>query len=216
MSGLGDTLPKRFAVFPLRGALLLPSGNLPLNIFEKRYLKMVRDAVQTGGVIGMVQPRLENDPAERPAIFKTGCLGRISNTKETDDGRILINLTGLCRFDVEEELSVATPYRQVVADYSRWRHDLEQEKVPDRLRARLDAVLKTYFARNNIQVDWQAIANAPLTGLVISLAMICPFTSNEKQAFLEASRMAEIGELLVTLMEMETMSDAAVDRDIRH
>ncbi len=216
MTGLGDSLPGRFAIFPLRGALLLPGGNLPLNIFEKRYLKMVRDAAETGSVIGMVQPRQENDAADRTQIFKTGCLGRISNLKETDDGRILINLTGVCRFDVKEELSVATPYRQVVADYSRWRHDLEQEKVPEHLRTRLDAVLRTYFARNNIQVDWEAIANAPLTGLVISLAMICPFTSNEKQAFLEAGRPGEIGDLLVTLMEMETMADAAFDRDVRH
>lgn len=216
MTGVGDSLPTRFAIFPLSGALLLPGGNLPLNIFEKRYLKMVRDAAITDGMIGMVQPKDPNDHSNQPAVFSTGCLGRITNSKETEDGRILISLEGICRFDVKEELAVTTPYRQILADFERWKHDLEARQASESMRARLDAVLRPYFARNNIKVDWEAVANAPLRGLIISLAMICPFTANEKQAFLEAPTISEIGDLLLTLMEMETMADSDVNRDVRH
>ena len=122
MLELASSLPERFPVFPLRGAMLLPGGNLPLNIFEPRYLQMVRDAMQTDRVIGMIQPKAEAPRAvPSPTLYATGCAGRITNFSETDDGRFLITLTGVCRFDVAEELEVATPYRQVSADFARWR-----------------------------------------------------------------------------------------------
>ena len=115
MRELASSLPSRFPVFPLRGALLLPGGNLPLNIFEPRYLQMVRDAMQTDRVIGMIQPQgRRRRTAPCPQLYRTGCAGRITNFSETDDGRFLITLTGVCRFDVAEELDVDTLYRQVV------------------------------------------------------------------------------------------------------
>ena len=136
VSELASSLPDRFPVFPLRGAMLLPGGNLPLNIFEPRYLQMVRDAMQTDRVIGMIQPKADAADGRAPDLYRTGCAGRITNFSETDDGRFLITLTGVCRFDVASELEVATPYRQVTADFARWRHDLQPERAARRAQGR--------------------------------------------------------------------------------
>ncbi|MFO1068974.1 MAG: LON peptidase substrate-binding domain-containing protein [Geminicoccaceae bacterium] len=216
MTALGESLPPRFPVFPLRGCLLLPGGNLPLNIFEPRYLAMVRDAMQTDRVIGMIQPREGETREASPPLFTTGCAGRITNFSETEDGRYLITLTGLCRFDVAEELSATTPYRQVVADYGRWRQDLQPAAPPASLKKALLGVLRQYFAKHGIEADWQTLENAPLAALITSLAMICPFEPNEKQALVEAPDLARQGKLLVALMQMETMPLAASDPSLKH
>lgn len=215
MTVTGQSLPTRFPIFPLRGCLLLPNGNLPLNIFEPRYLQMVRDAMQTDRIIGMVQPKRDDEKALRPEIFKTGCAGRITNFGETEDGRYLITLTGLLRFDVAEELSVTTPYRQIIASFQRWRGDLQPLAPPASLRTRLLTVLKGYFERNRIDADWRAIEAAPIAPLVTSLAMICPFAPSERQAMLEAPTLARQGELLVALMEMEARAgSSSVERGL--
>ncbi len=216
MASGGESLPTRFPIFPLRGCLLLPNGNLPLNIFEPRYLAMVRDAMQTDQVIGMVQPRSEEDGGGAPPVFQVGCAGRISNFEETQDGRYLITLTGVCRFDIAQELEVTTPYRQVVASFVRWRGDLQPEPPPDRLKDDLVRALEVYFRRHNIEADWQALRAAPLAALVTSLAMICPFAAEEKQALLEAPAMTDQAELLVALMEMEALADGAVESGYKH
>ncbi|MEK0082129.1 LON peptidase substrate-binding domain-containing protein [Benzoatithermus flavus] len=207
MADLASSLPRRFPIFPLRGALLLPGGNLPLNIFEPRYLRMVRDAMQTDRVIGMIQPKTEDDPSPAPALYRTGCVGRISSLEETTDGRLLITLTGVCRFDVTEELEVATPYRQVEADFGRWRQDLYPALPPAELKAGLLGVLRAYFDRHGIEADWSTIDAAPLAGLVTSLCMICPFEAEEKQALLEAPDMGRQAELLIALMRMEALAE---------
>jgi Lon protease-like protein len=207
-----ESLPTRFPVFPLRGALLLPGGNLPLNIFEPRYLRMVQDALRTDRVIGMIQPRdqgaAESEPGA-PELFRTGCCGRISNFAETPDGRYEIVLTGVCRFDVAEELEVDTPYRQVVGDFARWRHDLQPEPPPAGLKGTLLAALRAYFERHGIDTDWEAIDTAPFAGLVTSLCMICPFEPNEKQALLEAGDLTRQAKLLVALMQMDALAGEA-------
>jgi uncharacterized protein len=209
MRELASSLPDRFPVFPLRGAMLLPGGNLPLNIFEPRYLQMVRDAMRTDRVIGMIQPKAEAEDGAEPELYGTGCVGRITNFSETDDGRFLITLTGVSRFDVAQELTVATPYRQVVADFARWRADLHPTPPPDELKASLSRVLKAYFDLHGIEADWSAIEGAPLAGLVTSLCMICPFEPGEKQALLEAADIDRQARLLIALMEMETMAERA-------
>ena len=206
-SELASSLPGRFPVFPLRGAMLLPGGNLPLNIFEPRYLQMVRDAMQTDRVIGMIQPRADEGAGSPPEIYRTGCVGRITNFSETDDGRFLITLTGVCRFDVASELEVTTPYRQVLADFDRWRADLQPSPPPGELKAGLCRVLRGYFDRHDIEADWDAIENAPLAGLVTSLCMICPFDPEEKQALLEAGDGGRQARLLIALMEMAALGD---------
>jgi Lon protease-like protein len=216
MAGVGDSLPPRFPIFPLRGCLLLPGGNLPLNIFEQRYLAMIRDAMQTDRVIGMIQPEHDADQAAAPSLFRTGCAGRISNFSQTEDGRFLITLTGLCRFDIAQELEVATPYRQVEADYTRWRQDLQPAEPPLSLKVDLLAVLRPYFARHGIEADWPTLQEAPLAALITSLAMISPFAANEKQAMIEARDITRQGELLVALMQMEAMPMAGSDPTVKH
>jgi len=216
MPELATSLPSRFPIFPLRGALLLPGGNLPLNIFEPRYLAMVRDAMQTDQVIGMIQPRPEGEETRAPRLYRTGCVGRITNFSETEDGRFLITLTGVCRFDVEEELEVPTLYRQVAADFARWRRDLQPEPPPAEIKAALLPVLRTYFDRHGIEADWSAIEAAPLAGLVTSLCMICPFEPEEKQALLEAADTARQARLLVALMQMEAMAAEPGGSSLRH
>jgi Lon protease-like protein len=210
-----ESLPGRFPIFPLTGALLLPGGNLPLNIFEPRYLQMVRDAMQTDRVIGMIQPSGDAGPDGRPPIYRTGCAGRIGNFRETEDGRFLITLTGIARFDVGEELSVTTPYRQVAAEFERWAHDLHPEPPSDALRGDLLDALRGFFERHEIEADWETIQTAPLGGLVTSLAMICPFEPNEKQAVLEAKDLDAQTSLLTALMRMSAMP-SAVETSARH
>lgn len=205
-TGLSGAIPSRFPIFPLPGAILLPGGNLPLNIFEPRYLHMTRDAMRTDQVIGMVQP-CGDAISDRPEIYQVGCVGRIVRFAETEDGRYLISLTGLCRYDVLEELTVTTPYRQVVASFERWNRDLEEAPPSDSLRPILCAALRAYFEVNDISADWAQIEAAPLAGLITSLAMICPFEPCEKQALLEAVGADERCRVLIALLQMGALGD---------
>ena len=198
--GLSGTLPLRFPIFPLPGAILLPGGNLPLNIFEPRYLAMTRDAMRTDRVIGMIQPCGGAQGA--PEIYPIGCAGRITSFAETEDGRYLITLTGVCRFEVVEELSVETPYRQVLASFERWRCDLEPPTPSDSLRGALVGALRGYFDVNEISADWGQVQAAPLAGRVTSLAKICPFEPCEKQALLEAEDPEQRAKVLIALLQM--------------
>ncbi len=202
MSAVGETLPEHFPVFPLRGALLLPGGNLPLRIFEPRYLVMLRDAMRTAEVIGMVQPRSHGEDSAVPALYRTGCLGRITRVEEQEDGRYAITLTGMCRFDIVEEVPSATPYRQVRADFGRWRHDLAPAGPLSGVRDRLMPRLRTYLETLGIEARWSGLEEAPLPGLITTLAMVLPFAPDEKQAFVEAHGLADQAELLITLLEM--------------
>ena len=198
--GLSGALPIRFPIFPLPGAILLPGGNLPLNIFEPRYLQMTRDAMRTDRVIGMIQP--SGGGKDLPDLYPIGCAGRITSFAETDDGRYLITLTGVCRFEVVEELAVDTAYRQVLASFDRWQCDLEPPTPSDSLRPPLVGALRGYFDVYEINADWGQVQAAPLAGLVTSLAMICPFEPCEKQALLEAEDPEQRAKVLITLLQM--------------
>jgi Lon protease-like protein len=199
--GLSGGLPIRFPIFPLPGAILLPGGNLPLNIFEARYLHMTRDAMRTDRVIGMVQPTGAGSQV-RPDIYPVGCVGRITSFTEPEDRRYLITLTGVCRFELVEELEVGTPYRQVIASFDRWQCDLEPPTPSDDLRPMLVGALRGYFEVCEISADWRQIEAAPLGGLVTSLAMICPFEPCEKQALLEAADPEQRAKVLIALLQM--------------
>ncbi len=203
-AGLSGALPRSFPVFPLPGAILLPGGNLPLNIFEPRYLEMTRDAMRTDRMIGMVQPNGHGQP-DRPALYPIGCIGRITSFKETADGRFLITLTGVCRYDIVEELAVTTAYRQVIGAFERWQGDIEPEPPSPSLRPRLLPALKRYFETHEITVEWSQIEAAPLAGLLTSLAMICPFEPNEKQALLEAMDLDQLANTLICLLQMGSL-----------
>ncbi len=195
-------LPRVIPIFPLEGALLLPGGMLPLNIFEPRYLNMTQAALtDETRTVGMIQP--EGDEAgDSPAVYRTGCAGRIISFSETDDGRILITLSGMCRFNVVEELPLKDGYRRIVADYGRFRNDMRVDATDDIDRARLLAVLKAYLEHEGIEANWKAIEGADDARLVASLAMMCPFRASEKQALLEAPDLAERARVIVTLLEM--------------
>lgn len=212
--GRSSALPTRFPIFPLPGAILLPSGNLPLNIFEPRYLQMTRDAMRTDRVIGMVQPN--GGGTDCPKLFAVGCAGRITSFTETEDGRYLITLTGVCRYDVVEELRVTTPYRQVCASFERWQMDLEPPQPSPHLRPQLFEALRGYFEVHQISADWDQIRAAPLGGLITSLAMICPFEPCEKQALLEAVDPDQRCQVLIALLQMGALGRQDQSASPRH
>jgi Lon protease-like protein len=199
-------LPSTIPIFPLPGVLLLPGGNLPLNIFEPRYLAMTEDAIATPDrLIGMIQPTEPERGEKPPALYSVGCAGRIASFSETDDGRYLITLSGVCRFGVSEEVATMRGYRRVVADFARWQADLGEAPRAAIERDRLLSALKAYFARNGMSADWNAIADSPDDRLVTTLSMFCPFEPQEKQALLECETLAERSTALIALLEMGTL-----------
>lgn len=197
-------LPEEIAVFPLSGALLLPRGRLPLNIFEPRYLAMTQDALSKGRLFGMVQPDARAKPgAEGPGLYRIGCLGRISSFSETDDGRLLITLIGVTRFRIAEELPLASGgYRRVRADYTDFVTDLLDAEPAPLDRAALLGALRPYFQARGIEANWDAVEQTPDALLVTMLAMVCPFDPPEKQALLEAAEGPPRAEMLVALLRM--------------
>lgn len=204
-------LPEEIAVFPLSGALLLPQGRLPLNIFEPRYLAMTLDALANGRMFGMAQPdaRIARGAAG-PGLYRVGCLGRLSSFSETEDGRLLITLTGLIRFRIAEELPLAQGgYRRVRADYADFAADLAIEAEPPALdRAELLAALRPYFRARGIEANWEAVEQTADAMLVTTLSMVCPFEVPEKQALLEAPDGMERARMLVALMRMGAAANA--------
>jgi Lon protease-like protein len=200
-------LPQVIPVFPLDGALLLPRSELPLQIFEPRYLNMVDDAMAGDRIIGMVQTRPGGDRA-RPNLAQVGCAGRITSYAETSDGRYLITLTGVCRFATGEELSTRTAYRQVRAGFDGYAADLSADKPPPPVdRRRFARALKSYLNHRNLDIDWDTANNAPLDALVNSLAMGLPFAPAEKQALLEARDFVRLHEVLTALLEIDALED---------
>lgn len=199
-----DQLPTDIAVFPLPGALLMPHGNLPLNLFEPRYLNMALDALREQRVIGMIQPMEDQpDPVPEDAVlYKVGCLGRIISYSETEDGRILITLKGLLRFNADTELEGRNGYRRLRADYAAFVGDISTEDHSEIPRDELIPLLKKYFEVMSIRVDWEALEKANDEYLVTSLAMSCPFQVGEKQALLEATDLGETCRTMMALMEM--------------
>lgn len=197
-----DDLPAHLPLFPLSGVLLLPRGELPLNIFEPRYLNMTVDALAGSRMIGMIQPTEHENSQASPPLYKTGCAGRIISFQETDDGRFLLTLKGVCRFDVTEEMSSTRGYRPATVDWSRFRDDLSRNGTGQIDRDRLLRSLKSYFDLNDIAADWNAIECSGDERLVTCLSMICPFEASEKQALLEAPTLPARGDVLTTLVEM--------------
>ena len=236
-----ETLPASLPIFPLAGVLLLPGGQLPLNIFEPRYLEMVTDALAEQRMIGMVQPALDEDEttgfevetasegapvpatsdyttldAGQAPVYRTGCAGRIVQFSETEDGRFLITLRGVVRFRVRRELPQARAYRRVLPQFDPFATDLEAAKAYFDRQRLLDA-LTYYFDQQGIEADWNAIREASNERLVTSLAMVCPFSAAEKQALLEAPTPSDRAETMTTILEMAVLgSQAAGPAAARH
>jgi Lon protease-like protein len=199
-----DELPAEIAVFPLPGALLLPRGRLPLNIFEPRYLAMVEDSLANKRMFGMIQPNAHAPSSETgPGLYRIGCLGRLSHFSETGDGRYLITLTGVARFVVRRELGMLRGYRRVAADFSPFGADLvETSGVDASVRADIMDALRPYFAAKGIDANWDAVEAMPDAMLVTTLSMLCPFDTAEKQALLEAPTETDRAADLVALLRM--------------
>ena len=198
-------LPELIPVFPLPGALLLPRGQMPLNIFESRYLAMVDDAFRDSHrLIGMIQPDVTHSHnEERPVLFHVGCVGRITQFAESGDGRYILELTGVARFKVLEEMTVLTPYRQCRVDYFPFIDDFTARKGEEAVnREALLSVLTDFLKANNLKVDWAGVESAPNEALVNALAMMSAYGPAEKQAMLEAPDLKTRAEILVAVTEI--------------
>jgi len=202
----GD-LPQTLALFPLEGAILLPRGVLALNVFEPRYLNMVDDALGGERLIGMVQPAAGEDGEPVPLLADVGTVGRITAFSETEDGRYMITLTGICRFDLEQEIEAGTPYRQALVNYEPFADDFAPSAGRSIDRESLIASLKTYAALHGFQVDWSSVEQAPTETIINVAAQICPFDPAAKQALLETVTLEERANALVALLEWDSASD---------
>lgn len=196
-------LPQVLPVFPLPGAILFARGQLPLNIFEPRYLNMVDDAMAGDRLIGMIQPA--GGPPSLPRLSNVGCVGRITSFAETSDGRYLITLTGVSRFRMAGELPSQAPYRTVRAAFAPYEADLTAPAPEDFDfdREHFLSALRAYLERRGLDIDWETAEAAPPEALVNSLAMALPFDPPEKQALLEAADLPARGEVLTALMRID-------------
>jgi uncharacterized protein len=208
-----EGMPESLPIFPLAGALLLPRGQMPLNIFEPRYMSMIDHVLAGQRLIGMVQPNPEAGKSvsgrssvsgQSSELFHVGCAGRITQLAESGDGRYLLTLTGVSRFRLQEELNVDTAFRQFTIDWSPFASDYMPrfgEEAVDRV-AVLGA-LKKFSKANDLPVDWDSVKDAPNEALVNALCMMCPYGVREKQALLESSDLKMRGDMLVAITEME-------------
>ena len=208
-----DELPAILPIFPVGCAMLLPNGRLPLNIFEPRYISMIDHALAGNRLIGMVQPRNfqgehEMDAITQPPVYEIGGAGRLVAFEETIDQRYEIVLQGLCRFAIAEELEVTDGFRNVRPDWSPFKSDFETNPSKAIDRTRLRKLAPVFFKLNGIQADWDILEGTTDENLVNSLAMGCPFSSNEKQALLEARDLSERAEILSTLIEMAVIESS--------
>ena len=198
-------LPEVIPVFPLPGALLLPRGQMPLNIFEPRYLAMTEDAIRSARLIGVVQPDPDGTgAAPAPGLFAIGCAGRVTEFAESGDGRLLITLTGVARFRILRELPALTAYRQCNVDFHDFAADFEPRHGEDAVpRQAVITALKSFAKANNLRIDWKGINEAPNEALVNALSMMSPFGPKEKQALLEAPDLRNRAEMLIAITEIE-------------
>ncbi len=206
-----EELPAEIPVFPLTGALLLPGGRLPLNIFEPRYRALVEDSLAAGRLFGMIQPdkRLAKGDTG-PGLYRTGCLGRLSSFSETDDGRYLITLSGLIRFTTIEEVESRRGYRRVQAAFAGYAADLEELEIPPLFtfnRPQLQQALARYFAKTGVEANWNSIDAMPDHALITTLCMACPFQPEEKQALLEARTVSDRAAALFALLEINAFDN---------
>ena len=199
-------LPKKIPIFPLSNFIIFPKTTVPLNIFEPRYVDMVNDTMKSSKFIGMVQPKtLKNfDNSKLPVLHKIGCLGKITSFKETSDSRYLIELKGVIRFEIKQEINSGKKYREVEIDYDNFLHDLD-EKKEDLKFSDLELIFRDFkalFEKRGFIINWRALEKQSLDETINALAMTSPFSLEEKQVLLEAknlnTRKTKIAEILNT------------------
>jgi len=212
---LEKNLPKEIAIFPLSNAIFFPNTVLPLNIFEPRYKKMTEDALSNNKLIGMVQTKNYNNSG-KPEVYKIGCLGKIDTHSKTVDGRYLINLTGLTRFKILDELETGLPYRKFKVSYEDYLEDLEKIKFSDKINV-IDLIDKTrkFFKIHQLSTDWKVVEKVDPNQLINSLSMICPFSVSEKQTLLEAKSLIERNNLINQIINFYILANnTQQDRNI--
>ena len=200
-----DNLPKKLPVFPLSNFIIFPKTTVPLNIFETRYVEMINDSMKSNKLIGMIQPRILNNQDDfTPELYQVGCMGKITSFKETEDGRYLIDLKGIIRFKVLEEINSDKKYRECKIDFQNFYEDLENKKEELKF-SDLELIfkdLKTLFERRGFIINWKGLEKQSLDETINALAMASPFTLEEKQVLLEAKdlkiRKTKIAEILTT------------------
>ena len=195
-------LPNKLAIFPLTGAVLFPQTQLPLNIFEPRYLQMIDEVLSSPDrIMGMIQPNLSKNDPNSKNLKKVGCAGRISSFSETGDGRYLVTLTGLIRFEVNNELDTTTQYRQVIADYNNYKEDLQPANVENVDRKSLLVLIKKYLEQRNLLIDWEIIEQSPTEQLINYSGVLVPFEPEEKQLLLETRSLFDRCKTLESLFQ---------------
>ncbi|MEQ1617137.1 MAG: LON peptidase substrate-binding domain-containing protein [Terricaulis sp.] len=207
-------LPQTIPLFPLAGAILMPRGVIAFNIFEPRYLNMVDDVLGGDRVIGLIQPTTGEEDAHSPTLVEIGTAGRITAFTETEDGRYLITLTGICRFEFEREFDTGAAYRQAIVSYDSFAGDFVQARGERIDRDSLVKTLKRYANLHGFQVDWDSVEQAPTETIINVAAQICPFDSGAKQALLEAVTLEERERTLIALLEWDAAGDSK-DRPVQ-
>lgn len=213
-----ESLPEIIPVFPLDGVVLLPHADLPLNVFEPRYLAMVEDALRSGHrLIGMIQPSGGACPMRQiiPDLFATGCAGRITRFEETNDGRYLIGLKGVCRFRIVREEVEERGYRRMKVAWSAFEKDMDPVGCLDLDRAFLHRLLKEYLPQCGLDIDWDLVEETDDAPLISALSMVCPLSASEKQALLEAGCCRSRAELFLSLLDMAVRA-AATGKTVPH
>ena len=217
MSETGSTsvrirLPDELAIFPLPSAVLLPRQMIPLSIFEPRYISMVEYALRSGRYIGMIQPMSSGAGTVPPPVYRVGCAGRITTFQETEDGRFIIQLTGVCRFRVAEELSTDATYRSVRPDWQPFLSDLDDPPTSTVDIKELEASLRSYVESKSMKVDWSALHKLPPAHVVDYLTMNLPLDVQEKQALVELPTSGERAQMLRLTLEAAVVATGASDQ----
>ena len=195
-------LPSRLAIFPLTGAVLFPQTQLPLNIFEPRYIQMIDEVLSTPDrIMGMIQPNLSKTDLKPNELKKVGCAGRVSSFSETGDGRYLVTLTGLIRFEIAQELDTTTPYRQIMTNYENYQEDLKPSNTENIDRKNLLFLIKKYLEQKNLLIDWEIIEQSPTEQLINYSGVLVPFEAEEKQLLLETKTLFERCKALESLFQ---------------
>ena len=196
-------LPEKIPVFPLSNFIIFPKTTVPLNIFEPRYIQMVDDCMKGNRLIGMIQPK-KTGSLKKPNLYTTGCVGKITSFNETDDGRYLIVLNGICRYEIKSEIETDKLYRECKIDFEKYSNDLEEvnEELNFSDLKLIFSDLKSLFKKQGYLINWKDIEKQSLNQTINTLSMASPFTLEEKQALLETknldTRKTKISEILRT------------------
>ena len=198
-------LPDILPIFPLPGVIILPNGNLPLNIFEPRYISMVEDALGKNRIIGMIQPNPGSQ--KENGLYPIGCASKIISFSETSDNRYLIELKGIIRFKIFKEVDTIRGYRNILPVWENFKHDLSMKSESFNIDSLLEQ-LKKYFNNNNINVDPEELHKVPSNQIISAIPQICSFQNNEKQAILEAKTDKERAEVIISLLKMNLLDES--------